>query len=232
MPIQFAPIYTRLAELGEPYALPADWSWVGVDPDCRQLPEAVAFRALEKEFPAEDLLTSGVARQADGKLALSPDLMADEPGFIVLHNDAGDAFDVATAGGCLYGGAPALRMHLDRATKQALQAPDCPWMYGLMYGCFSIADTVLLLAPGVAAAPAARLDSLSLAGLQRLLWLVGGRATKDIEKVQVGLRVDELGDPATAANVDPHNSPLFSLRLLAGSLARCTAEGPEALLPV
>ena len=234
MPIQFAPIYTRLAELGEPYALPADWSWVGVDPDCRQLPEAVAaFRALEKEFPAEDLLTSGVARQADGKLALSPDLMADEPGFIVLHNDAGDAFDVATAGGCLYGGAPALRMHLDRATKQALQASDCPWMYDLMFGCFSMADTVLLRSLGLAAAPAAMLDSLTLAGLQRLLWLVGGRATKDIEKVQVGLRVDEPGDPATAANVDPHNKPrLFSLRLLAGSLARCTAEVPEALLPV
>src|SRR3989304_4340391 len=209
MPVKFAPIYTRLAELGEPYALPADWSWVGVDPDCgqrawvgrdpdgRQLPEAVAFRALEKEFPAEDLLTSGVARQADGKLALSPDLMADEPGFIVLHNDAGDAFDVATAGGCLYGGAPALRMHLDRATKQALQAPDCPWMYDLMFGCFSMADTVLLRSLGLAAAPAAMLDSLTLAGLQRLLWLVGGRAAKDIEKVQVGPRGDEPRDRGT-----------------------------------
>src|SRR3990170_8456437 len=137
MPVKFAPIYTRLADLGEPYALPADWSWVKVDPDCRQLPEAVAFRALEKEFPAEDLLTSGVARQADGKLALSPDLMADEPGFIVLHNDAGDAFDVATAGGCLYGGGPGLRKHLDRATQKTPQAPGRPPMYGFMYGCLS-----------------------------------------------------------------------------------------------
>jgi len=36
MPVKFAPIYSRLAELGKPSALSADWSWVGVDPDCRQ----------------------------------------------------------------------------------------------------------------------------------------------------------------------------------------------------
>ncbi|MFH1267445.1 MAG: hypothetical protein ABIK89_17110 [Planctomycetota bacterium] len=234
MPASFAPIYARLAELGEPYALPKAWSSVKVDPNCRQLADAAAaFRSLEEAFSAEDLETSGVAQQVDGQLVPSPRLAAGEAGFVVLRNDEGEPFDVATAQGCLYGGPPPLRMHLDRTTKEALKAAGGPSKCGVMYGCFSMADTVLVRSLGLAAVPAAGLDPLSLVGLQRLLWLVGGRATRDVAKVQVRLCRDEPGDPATDTAVKPQNAPpAFFLLLVAGSLARLTADVPEALAPV
>src|SRR3990172_1024261 len=73
MPVKFAPTYSRLAELGKPSALPADWSWVGVDPDCRQrvlLRAAVARkRANRRSHQRFTAVLGGIRGVAGGRVA-------------------------------------------------------------------------------------------------------------------------------------------------------------------
>lgn len=216
MPTQYASIYDRLVEASSRYVLPPAWSWLPADEACRQLDNAPdVFHELAARFPAEDLLASGVARQTGTELVINPRLAADDPGFIVLRNHSGDSFDIVTADGCLYGGVPALRMHRDKKTKDALQASD----EAVMYVAFSMPDTILLRSLGVAVAPAALLGTLNLPGLQRLLRLVGGSARGTIPKASVRLTTDEPNERFSEMGV-------FQLILLACSMTSLTAAIP------
>ena len=227
MPTEYAPLYSRLAELAAAYVLPAAWSWLPVDVDCRQLVDDVgAWEQLSQQFPAEDLQNSGVASRANGQLVINPRLVGDESGFIVLRNAEGEPFDVVTGAGCLYGQIPALRMHLDRTTKQALSGVN----RSFMYGTFSMLDTVLLRSLGVAVTPVARMETLDLPCLNRLLGLVGGTAEGDIPKAQVALPWDEPDDPVAGRTGRMQVRPAgFRLVLLAGSLAAGDRRSPRFL---
>lgn len=227
MPTQYAPIYDRLVEASSIYALPEAWQWLRVNRNCRQLNDAAeVFRDLTGRFPAEDLLESGVAQERDGDLVINPALAADEPGFIVLRDDSGHAFDVATAGGCLYGRVPALTMHNDSDTGKVLQTSE----NSVMYAAFSMADTILLRSLGVAVAPAVLLETLNLARLQRLLHLVDGEACGDVPKTVVHLSTDE----PEQRRIDysgrlAGGGDAFELVLLACSMTALAADIPESL---
>jgi hypothetical protein len=201
-----------------------------VDPDCRLLDDPVAALAqLRERFPAEQLLASGVARQAEADLVMSPLLSAEDRGFVVLRTLNGAAFDIMTAAGCVSGAPPVLKVLHDRIFKQgAIRSP-----HRLLYATLSMVDTVLLRSLGVAAASAAQLQSLSLGQLQRLLVLVGGSARGDIPKQDVQLPTDEPEDRRTNHMGSPDDEPAeFQLALLAGSVSAMTAEVPPGLAAV
>jgi hypothetical protein len=230
MPIQYAPIYDAISMFGGAYVLPPDWSWLQVDADCRLLGDPVAaWTSLTEQFPAEDLLASGVAVRTDGGLVINPVLTPDDPGFIVLRKANGVAFDIATAAGCVSGSPPILKMLHDRVTKRSIAASS----RRLLYATFSMVDTVLLRCLRVAVTPAVRLQSLHLRHLQRLLTLVGGSATGDIPKQDVTLPNDEEEDHLTSHAGRPEGEPAkFSLAIVAGSISALTADVPAALRPV
>ena len=230
MPTQYAPIYDAIAVFGSPYVLPPNWSRVQVNPDCRLLGDpAAALAQLVERFPAEDLLASGVTRQGDGGLVLNPLLTAEEPGLVVLRKPNRTAFDVMTATGCVSGAPPVLKVLHDRVCKQDIMASA----NRLLYGTFSMADTVLLRSLGVAVAPAAQLQSLHLGQLQRLLMLVGGIAREDVPKQDVRLPTDEPEDRLTNHGGGPDDPPAtFRLALVAGSISALTAKIPSQLRAV
>ena len=227
MPTQFARVYDAIAEFGSLYALPPDWSSLEVDSDCRLLGDPVAaFARLTEQFAAAHLVGSGIARQSAGGLEINPLLAAEDGGFIVLRKANGTAFDVVTAAGCVSGAVPVLTIVHDRVAQQGIAAsPRKP-----LFATFSMVDTVLLRSLGVAAAPAAHLQTLDLMHLQRLLMLVGGVSNGDVSKQAVQLPDDEEDTCRGSRTRRPdEESAKFSLILVAASISAMTAAIPATL---
>lgn len=227
MPTQYAPIYDAVAQLGNAYVLPPEWTWLTMAPDCLLLGDAAAALArLTQQFPPGDLLASGVARQAEGDLVINPVLTAEDPGFIVLRKNDGTAFDIMTARRCVSGTPPVLKALHDRVVARGIAVSPSH----LLYATFSMVDTVLLRSLGVAVATAAHLQSLHLRHLQRLLMLVGGSAHGDVPKQEVELSTDEEEDRPTGHMGQPSDRPAkFVLAIVAGSISVMTADIPAAL---
>jgi len=223
---KYAPIYEALAGLGSPYVLPADWSWLPVDASCRVLGDPVAaWTRLTQQFPAAELLASGVARQVDGNLVLNPVLAAEDPGLIVLRKADGVAFDIVTAAGCVSGAPPIFKVHHDRVAKRGIAASPRRGVFVT----FSMLDMVLLRSLGVAVAPAAHLQSLRLRQLWRLLALVGGTAEGDIPQQAIELPTDEPEDRRTSGSTRPDHPAEFTLAIVAATISARTANAPVAL---
>ena len=191
MPLQYGPVYSVLAEAASGYSLPLAWSWLPVDSDCLVLSDAAGtFQHLMERFPAEDLVASGVAERVDEGLVISPRLIAQDPGFIVLRAAMGDPFDIVTSVGCFTGVPPALKMFHDGKTKEAIRGSQ----YKIMFGVGSLLGVVLLRSLRVAVTPITLLEALNLSGLRRLLALTGGTARGDIPKRRVRMSTDEEED--------------------------------------
>ena len=172
-----------------------------------------------------------VAVEDNGEVVANPKLCTADSGLLVFKNGRGETFDIATAAGPLHGANAVLRCHLDQTTKAAMDAyPEnitprifaCPWM----------ADVILLRSLGLPAVPAGGLEVRGHSVSQRLLHLVGGKATGDVKRTAMPVKDDEPDDPAVASMGEDQAEPFFRITLLNGSLYRQCRETPRLILRI
>lgn len=170
-PIVVGGIYERLWQACGPFAMQNPWQRVRVNSAVRRCPDDLqsVFDSLQRDFPALDLITSGVAsRGEDGELFLSERWPPSGRPIIALRV-ADDAlpYDLLTPLGCVSGRMPIVAAMDDPRMREAIA--DRSW---IAVGR-EIEDVIALISQGVPATLATGLDAIDADRLSSLCAKLG-----------------------------------------------------------